>query len=72
VLQQQQMSSTLTIGLADKLLAWLKAMFQRTGLPVGQRREHAKAAKGNQQFLNLAGQINRPPDGSSRKGFSRR
>jgi Ribbon-helix-helix domain len=70
------MSHTLTIRLTEELLAWLKQMSQRTGLPVGriirQQLESAKAAKGNQRFLSLAGQINGPPDLSSRKGFSRR
>jgi hypothetical protein len=75
VLQLLDMSHTLTIRLTDELLAWLKEISQRTGLPVGrivrQQLESAKAAKGNQRFLNLAGKINGPPDLSSRKGFSR-
>jgi hypothetical protein len=62
--------------LTDELLAWLKEMSQRTGLPVGrivrQQLESAKAENGNQRFLALAGKINGPPDLSSRKGFSRR
>jgi predicted DNA-binding protein len=70
------MSKTLTIRLTDDLLAWLKEMSRRTGLPVGrivrQQLESAKAEKGNQRFLSLAGKINGPPDLSSRKGFSRR
>jgi len=70
------MGHTLTIRLTDEILAWLKEMSRRTGLPVGrivrQQLESAKAAKGNQAFLNLAGKINGPPDLSSRKGFSRR
>jgi hypothetical protein len=70
------MSHTLTIRLTDELLAWLKEMSRRTGLPVGriirQQLESAKGEKGNQRFLRLAGKINGPPDLSSRKGFSRR
>jgi predicted DNA-binding protein len=70
------MSHTLTIRLTDEILAWLKEMSRRTGLPVGriirQQLESAKAEKGNQHFLNLAGKINGPSDLSSRKGFSRR
>jgi len=76
VLQYCHMSHTLTIRLTDELLAWLKEMSRRTGLPVGrivrQQLESAKAEKGNQRFLRLAGKINGPPDLSSRKGFSRR
>jgi predicted DNA-binding protein len=70
------MSHTLTIRLTEELLAWLKGMSEQTGLPVGrivrQQLERAKAEKGNQLFLRLAGKINGPPDLSSRKGFSRR
>ena len=70
------MSHTLTIRLTEELLAWLKEMSRRTGLPVGriirQQLESAKSEKGNQKFLRHAGQLNGPPDLSSRKGFSRR
>jgi len=70
------MSHTLTIRLTEELLAWLKEVSQRTGLPVGriirQQLEGAKAKRGNQNFLRHAGQINGPSDLSSRKGFSRR
>jgi len=70
------MLHTLTIRLSDELLAWLKEMSQRTGLPVGQivrqQLEYAKAENGNQHFLRLAGKIKGPPQLSSRKGFSRR
>jgi predicted DNA-binding protein len=70
------MSHTLTIRLTDELLAWLKEMSRRTGLPVGriirQQLESAKGEMGNQRFLRLAGKINGAPDLSSRKGFSRR
>jgi hypothetical protein len=56
-------------------LAWLKEMSRRTGLPVGrivrEELENAKAERGNQPFLSLAGKIKGPPDLSSRKGFSR-
>ena len=70
------MSHTLTIRLTEELLAWLKEVSQRTGLPVGriirQQLEGAKAKRGNQSFLRHAGQINGPADLSARKGFSRR
>jgi hypothetical protein len=70
------MSHTLTIGLTDEILTWLKEMSRRTGLPVGRiiRRqfERAKAEKGNQRFLSLADNFNGRSDLSSRKGFSRR
>jgi hypothetical protein len=70
------MRQTLTIRLTDEILAWLREMSQRTGLPVGrivrEQLESAKAEKGHQRFLSLAGKINGPPDLSSRKGFSRR
>jgi hypothetical protein len=76
VLQYLRMSHTLTIRLTEELLAWLKEMSRRTGLPVGriirQQLEEAKSEKGNQNFLRHAGQISGPPDLSSRKGFSRR
>jgi hypothetical protein len=70
------MSPALTIRLTDELLAWLKEMSRRTGLPVGriirQQLESAMAETGNQRFLNLAGKIDGPSDLSSRKGFSSR
>ena len=76
VLQYWPMSHTLTIRLTEELLAWLKEMSRRTGLPVGriirQQLESAKSEKGNQRFLRHAGMISGPPDLSSRKGFSRR
>ena len=59
-----------------ELLAWLKEVSRRTGLPVGriirQQLESAKSGKGNQRFLQHAGKINGSSDLSSRKGFSRR
>ena len=76
VLQSIFMSHTLTIRLTEELLAWLKEVSRRTGVPVGriirQHLESAKSEKGNQQFLRHAGKINGPADLSSRKGFSRR
>jgi hypothetical protein len=76
VLQYRHMSHTLTIRLTDELLAWLKETARKTGLPLGklirQQLETAKAEKGKQTFLHRAGQINGPPDLSSRKGFSRK
>ena len=70
------MSHTLTIRLTEELLAWLKEVSRRTGLPVGriirQQLESAASEKGNQKFLRHAGRISGPPDLSSRKGFSRR
>jgi len=70
------MSHTLTIRLTEELLAWLKEVSRRTGVPVGriirQHLESAKSEKGNQQFLRHDGKINGPADLSSRKGFSRR
>jgi hypothetical protein len=76
VLQLRCMSHTLTIRLTEELLAWLKEMSRRTGLPVGriirQQLESAREGKGNQRFLRHAGLITGPPDLSSRKGFSKR
>jgi hypothetical protein len=70
------MSHTLTIRLTEELLAWLKEVSRRTGLPVGriirQQLESAKSEKGNQRFLRHAGKINGASDLSSRKGFSPR
>jgi len=70
------MSPALTIRLTDELLAWLREISRRTGLPVGRIIRHqlarAKAEKGNQRFLSLEGKINGPSDLSSRKGFSTR
>jgi predicted DNA-binding protein len=70
------MSHTLTIRLTEELLAWLKEVSRRTGLPVGriirQHLESAREEKGNQKFLRHAGLISGPPDLSSRKGFSKR
>jgi len=70
------MSHTLTIRLTEKLLAWLKEMSRRTGVPVGriirEQLESVKSEKGKQRFLRHAGAITGgPPDVSSRKGFSR-
>jgi hypothetical protein len=70
------MSHTLTTRLTEELLAWLKEVSRRTGLPVGriirQQLESAKLEKGNQRFLRRAGRINGASDLSSRKGFWRR
>src|SRR5580704_15095743 len=70
------MRPALTIRLTDELLAWLKEMSRRTGLPVGRIIRHqlepAKAGKRNHGFQDFAGKINGPPDLSSRKGFSRK
>jgi hypothetical protein len=75
VLQYCRMSHTLTIRLTEELLAWLKEVSRRTGLPVGriirQQLESAKAEQGNQRFLRHAGRISGASDLSSRKGFSR-
>jgi hypothetical protein len=69
------MSHTLTIRITEELLAWLKEMSQKTGLPVGrlirQQVESAKAKQGNQRFLRHAGKISGAPDLSTREGFSR-
>jgi len=69
------MGHTLTIRITEELLAWLKEMSQKTGLPVGrlirQQVESAKAKQGNQRFLRHAGKIAGAPDLSTRKGFSR-
>jgi Ribbon-helix-helix domain len=69
------MSHTLTIRITEELLAWLKEMSQKTGLPVGhlirQQVESAKAKQGNQRFLRHAGKIAGAPDLSTREGFSR-
>jgi len=69
------MSHTLTIRLTEELLAWLKDVSRRTGIPVGrlirQQLEKAKSAKADQPFMRHAGAIRGgPPDVSSRKGFS--
>jgi hypothetical protein len=76
VLQLGHMSHTLTIRITEELLAWLKEMSQKTGLPVGrlirQQVESAKAKQGNQRFLRHAGKIAGAPDLSTREGFSRR
>ena len=70
------MSHTLTIRLTEELLAWLRALSRRTGVPVGrlvrQRLEEMKAEDGGQKFLRHAGALTGPPDLSSRKGFSRK
>jgi len=76
VIQYCHMSHTLTIRLTEELLAWLKEMSKRTGMPVGriirQQLESARGEKRTQKFLRHAGLISGPPDLSSRKGFSRR
>jgi hypothetical protein len=76
VLQLRHMSHTLTIRITEELLAWLKEISRKTGLPVGriirQQVENAKAKHGNQRFLRHAGKIVGAPDLSTRKGFSRR
>ena len=76
VLQYYIVSHTLTIRLTDELIAWLKETARKTGLPLGrlirQQLETAKAERGKQTFLRRAGEINGPPDLSSRKGFSRK
>src|SRR5580693_10579610 len=74
VSQWCHMRPALTIRLTDKLLAWLKEMSRRTGLPVGRIIRHqlepAKAGKRNHGFQDFAGKINGPSDLSSREGFS--
>jgi hypothetical protein len=76
VLQYRQMSHTITIRLTDELVAWLKAVSRRTGLPIGrlvrQQLESAKAKGGQQEFLRHAGVLTGPSNLSSRKGFSRK
>jgi hypothetical protein len=69
------MSHTLTIRLTQELVDWLRETSRRTGVPVGRLvREQLETAKatGSGKFLRRAGEINGPPDLSSRKGFSRR
>jgi hypothetical protein len=70
------MSHRLTIRLTDELLAWLKELSGRTGLPIAriicQQLEIAKATKRNQRFLGHAGEVKGPKDLSSRRGFSRK
>jgi predicted DNA-binding protein len=70
------MSHTLTVRLTEELLAWLKEVSRRTGVPIGriirQHLESAKSESGNQRFLRHAGKITGSSDLSSRKGFSRR
>ncbi len=70
------MSHTLTIRLTEDLAEWLAEVSRKTGLPAGriirQLLESAKAESGKQPFLRLAGQIDGPPDLSSRKGYARK
>jgi len=70
------MSHRLTIRLTDGLLAWLKELSRRTGLPIAriicQQLKMAKTANRNQRFLGHAGQIKGRKDLSSRRGFSQK
>jgi hypothetical protein len=74
VLQLWRMSHTLTIRVTEELANWLAEVSRRTGIPAGriirQLLEKAKAEEGKQVFLRRAGEIDGPPDLSSRKGFS--
>jgi len=70
------MISRLIVRLTDVLLAWLKETSRRAGVPIVQvllrHLENAKSSGGTRRFLRHVGAISgRPPDLSSRKGFSR-
>ena len=71
------MSQTITVRLNKELAAWLEDTAARTGVPQGKivrdQLEKARAAKGTQAFMKLAGCIKGGPrDLSTRKGFSPR
>ncbi len=70
------MSNTLTIRLPKDILAWLRDISERTGVPVGRivrdQLESAKSETGKQRFMQHAGTFSGPRNLSSRKGYSRR
>jgi hypothetical protein len=70
------MSNTLTIRLPKDILAWLRDVSERTGVPVGRivrdQLESAKSETGKQRFMRHAGTFSGPRNLSSRKGYSRR
>jgi len=75
VLHLVRMSNTLSIRLPSDLAEWLDQTARKTGVPKGQivREQLEKARKtGARPFLRLAGAVARPPDLSTRKGFSRK
>lgn len=76
MLQFCQMSNTITVRLPDELAKWLSEVARKTGIPKGRivraELERAKEEHGKQPFLRHAGEIEGPPDLSSRKGFSRK
>jgi hypothetical protein len=69
------MSNTITVRIPDDLNDWLEEESRVTGLPKGRIvREHlelSRTKKLRKPFLDLAGSVDRAPDLSSRKGFSR-
>jgi len=70
-----QMRDTFTIRLGDDLLGWLKALSEKTGMPIGriirEQLEHARNGK-RKSFMKHAGAVGGAPDLSLRKGFRRR
>jgi hypothetical protein len=75
VLQQKQMSNTISVRLPADLAEWLDTTSRRSGVSQGKiiREQLEKARAGEERpFLRLAGTIEGPPDLSSRKGFSKK
>ncbi len=69
------MSNTLTIRLPEDLCRWLEEESRTTGLPKGkivkEQLERLRNAQVRQPFLDLAGQVDREPGLSARKGFAK-
>jgi hypothetical protein len=69
------MSNTITVRLPKELGRWLEQESRATGLPKGQivreQLESARTARARQPFLDLAGSVERTPDLSRKRGFSR-
>ena len=70
------MSNTITVRLSEDLAKWLSEVSRETGIPVGRivraELKRAKEQQGKQPFLRHAGEIDGPPDLSSRKGYRRK
>jgi hypothetical protein len=70
-----QMRQTITVRLSKELAAWLESTANRSGVSQGKivrdQLEKARANKGGQAFMKLAGTVRGPKNLSKRKGFFR-
>ena len=75
VLQDCQMSTTLSVRLPEALAQWVEENAQATGRSQGslvkEALERVRQADASKPFLALAGSLEGPRNLSQRKGFSR-